>query len=100
MATYAELHSLKNNDSLIERTRVACAVAADIIRTEDPGTPNHANRMTWAGQILANPDGIGKAMLWAVLVANRDSTTQQIIDATDAQVQTAVDAAVDLFATG
>jgi hypothetical protein len=100
MATYAELNSLQNNDTIIEKVRVACVIAAEVIRGESGETDNHANRRLWAAAVFANPRGEGTRMLWAVIAANRDNTLEQIAGASDAQVQTAVDAAVDLFATG
>jgi hypothetical protein len=100
MATYAELNALQNNDTLIEQVRVACVIAAETIRGESEATDNHANRMVWAASVFANPRVEGTRMLWAVLAANKDMTVPQITGATDAQVQAAVDAAVDLFATG
>lgn len=100
MATYAELLVAAENPDLNNRIRVACIVAAETIRTELPSVTNHANRMVWAKAVFANPVSEAQRMLWAVLAQNRTATLSQLTGATDATVQTAVNAAVDVFATG
>ena len=100
VASYLELHDTQSNNELNRRVQAACAIAAETIRGEDVGTTNHANRLTWAAGVFVDPGGESRRMLWAVLAANKDSTVAQITGATDAQIQTAVDTAVDLFATG
>ena len=47
---------------------------------------------------MTNPKAASQPMLWAVLAANKDTTVQNIINATDSAIQTNVDNAVDLFA--
>ncbi len=100
MATYLELHNTQSNNELTRRVRTACVIAADTIRAEDGGTTNHANRMLWAANAFRSPEDEAGRMLWAVLAANKDTTVENITGATDAVLQAAVDAAVDLFATG
>lgn len=100
MATYNELFSLRANDDLRNRIAVACVVQAETIRTEDDGTANHANRLLWAKQVFADPIGEAARMLWAILAQNKALTVAQITAATDAQIQTAVGNAVNVFATG
>jgi len=100
MATYLELYSVQTNDILRNKIRVAVIIAAETVRTEDSGTANHANRALWAAGVFENPSPEADRMRWAVLAANKDNETAEILGATDAQIQTAVDAAVDLFATG
>lgn len=100
MATYAELLVAAENPDLNNRIRVACIVAAETIRTELPSVANHANRMVWAKAVFANPVSEAQRMLWAVLAQNRAATLSQLTGATDATVQTAVNLAVDVFATG
>lgn len=57
MATYTDLYALRSNSQLKYRVQVATWVAAQAIRVEDPATANHANRMTWASQVLTFADG-------------------------------------------
>jgi hypothetical protein len=99
MATYAELIQASNNATLRDKIRVACVVAAETVRTEAGSVTNHANRLLWAKYVFKRPDDAFQDMLWAVLAQNRSSTLAQITGASDAAVQTAVDAAVDVFAT-
>lgn len=100
MATYDELLLAAENGTLRNRIRVACVVAAEAIRTELTSVTNHANRLVWAKAVFANPQYEAERMLWAVLAQNRTATLAQITGANDATIQTAVNAAVDVFATG
>lgn len=99
MATYAELLQAEQDAALNNRVRVAIVVAAELIRLETTGS-NLANRKAWAKEAFIDPFGKSKQMLWAVLAQNRAATLAQIVGADDATVQTAVNAAVDAFATG
>lgn len=100
MATYAELLSIAGGaQSLKDKIRVACVIAAEQIRTEDVGVANHANRLVWAKSVFENPSVQVERMLWAVLAQNKTLTTAQITGASDAAVQSAVDSAVNVFAT-
>jgi len=100
MATYAELLTASANDVLRQKVRVAVVIAAEKVRTESTGVANHANRLTWAKGVYAGPETEANRMIWAVLAQNAAATFAQITGASDATVQTAVDAAVDVFATG
>lgn len=99
MATYAELLTASSNDILRQKIRVACIIAAEKVRTESGATTNHANRLLWAKAVFANPEAEGNRMIWAVLAQNAAQTYAVIIGASDTAVQTAVDAAVDVFAS-
>ena len=101
MATYAEIYDLAaTNSELKNKVIVACLIAAETIRGELVTVSNHANRLVWAKQTFNDPQGAGEKMLPAVLAANRALTSSQISGASDTGIQTAVDNAVDLFATG
>lgn len=98
MATYQELLQAFEDETLNQKVKVAVIVAADTVRLEVDTQPNHAARMKWAGKALRDQAGEAKRALWAALVQNRTLTLAQIKAATDAALQTAVDAAVDLLA--
>lgn len=98
MATYAELLTASGNDALRQKVRVACVLAAEKVRTESTSIANHTSRLAWAKAVYANPEAEGNRMVWAVLAQNAAQTLAVIIGASDASVQTAVDAAVDVFA--
>ena len=101
MATYQEIYELLTTESALRnKIQVAVIIAAEAIRSEDVGTTNHANRLIWAAQAFENPNGMTTKMLTAVLAANKDVTVEQIKTAADSVVQSNVDSAVDLFATG
>lgn len=100
MATYAELLAASENATLNSKIRVACFIAAETVRTEATSVPNHDNRLKWARRVFADPANEARRMVWAVLAQNKTLTLAQITGASDAGVQTAVDAAVDVFADG
>lgn len=100
MATYDELLLAAEDAGLNKHIRVACVIAAEAIRTEVTGTANHANRMLWAKAVFQNPGAEAQRMVWAVLAQNKSATLAAITGASDATVQTAVNAAVDVFAIG
>lgn len=100
MATYAELLSASESPVLISKIRVACVIAAEAVRSESDATANNANRLIWAKSVFQNPTTEASRMLWAVLAQNKAATLAQIVGASDAAVQTAVDSAVNVFATG
>ena len=100
MATYLELYTQRNQQQLLEKVTVAVVVAADAIRTEDAGTTNHANRVKWAKEALDNPVRMAERVIWLVLAANKTATMQQINDASDSAIQTAVNAVVNVLAQG
>jgi hypothetical protein len=100
MATYDELLQAAGNTNLLNKVRVATFVSATNIMTESNATANHVNRMLWAKSVFAEPTLAGSRMMWPVLAQNKAATLAAITGASDATVQTAVDAAVDVFATG
>lgn len=100
MASYSDLYNLITDSSLRNKIRVAVVVAAEAIRNEDVGTANHANRLVWAASVFQDPKGESDRMFWAVIAANKDASVATIQGASDAAIQTQVNAAVDLFATG
>jgi len=100
MATYVDLRHLFSDAALANRIEVACIVAAETIRGESDQTANHANRLLWAQRAFNAPKDAANKMVMAVLAANKSATVAQITGATDATLQAAVDAAVNLFADG
>lgn len=98
MATYLELFGLKYDSDLQDRTAAAVMIAAETIRSDEAPPANQAARLAWAARVMANPKAEAERMLWAVLAVNKDATVAQITGASDAALQTQVDAAVDLFA--
>ena len=98
MATYTDLFQIANDgDAFQKRVAVACVVAADTIRLEDPATAQHAERLAWAAAVLREPMAEAARMVWGVVAQNKSATAGQITGATDAQIQTAVDSCVNLF---
>jgi hypothetical protein len=97
MATYTELFALRQDSALLNRVAVACVIAAEKIRTEDPSTPNHPARLVWARAAFANPQARAAEMWMAVLAANKGAAVAVIQAVTDPTLQAKVDEAVDVF---
>lgn len=93
MATYIELHTLRGSttlDALRQKINVAIAIKANALAK---ATPNAA-QSAWAKAALASPDAYQEVVLNYILADYAASSTAAIAAATDAQVQTAVNAAV------
>jgi hypothetical protein len=89
-----------DNGDLLLKLEVAVIIAAETVRTELDTVDNHANRRQWAKEAFTNPKTAATYMLRALLAANSDLTPAQITGADDSQIQSKVDAAIDIFATG
>ncbi len=101
MASYTELYGLISDSTLRNRITVAIYIEADTIRLEEPNSDaNHANRLLWAKQAWLAPEKFTGPFLAAALAQNKTLTTAQITGASDAALQLAIKAVVNIFATG
>jgi hypothetical protein len=98
MASYLELLDASNDDTLNQRMRVAVVIAAELVRTESTATTNHTARAAWAKTVYADPTAVAHKMIYAVLAQNAAAPLATILAATDASIQTAVNAAIDALA--
>lgn len=92
MATYIELINLRSNSELRGKIQVAVAIKSHAILQET--TPSPA-RLSFAEEALRNPESKIEEALWFLLAANKDAAQATIIGATDATIQTHVDAYID-----
>lgn len=99
-ATYDELATLESDPDLQKKVEVALWVAVATIAAEDPGTTNHANRLKHAKQLMGDSDGYKAKYMKFLIGANADQELAAIQQASDAAVQTKVNAAIDIFADG
>jgi hypothetical protein len=109
-ATYEELFRIMIDDSTAEASfqdliAVACFVSAQKISSgnddvapfsQDVGM--HDKRLLWAVKAFQSPRAVAVIMLRVVLGANKSATVAAITGASDALIQSNVDAAVDAFA--
>lgn len=86
MATYLELHGLDRNSVLINKISVALIIEAHALVV---GTPT-AEEVSWVSKALRDPRSEAQKALRFVLAANKDATTAQILEASDASIQTQV----------
>ncbi len=98
MATYDELFDLRSNSSLRNRVAVAAVKKAQALLD---GTTPTTDQVTWANSVLTSPMVMASKLLLYVLGANSSATVVVITGASDASIQTNVDAAADaLIAAG
>lgn len=97
-ASYLEIYDIAKGEAatqaadLRKRVAVACMIKAEQIL--DEATPSQA-RLDWALRALENPLAEAVPMLSYALAVNAAAAQAQILNADDAAVQTAVNAAVD-----
>jgi hypothetical protein len=95
MATYQELFSLASSSTIgALRQRIIVAISIKAQAIAELPTPT-AEQKAWARQALGNPQSFEQTILHYVLADNAAATVAQIEGATDVQVQTAVNTAVD-----
>lgn len=94
MATYAELFSLQGDKPLLELITVAVIIAAHGIMVEP--SPS-AQRKAWASKAFNAPGLEAIRFMPAMLAANAGASVATIQGASDAQIQTNVDDAINLF---
>jgi len=97
MATYQELYDLTTNVPLLNKVATGVAILAEDIRAEATSVTNHDLRLAWAKRALFNVDGTARSLMWVILAMNKAATVTQIDTASDASIQTAVNAAVELL---
>ena len=91
MAEYEELHDLRSNGPLIQKTQIAVIVAAEALISKAGPT---SAELKWASSVLGNPAAEAKKVLMLLLAANKNATVDQITSATKEAVQTKVDSVV------
>lgn len=94
MATYTEIRNLMDDSDLRNKIATAAIVAAEGILNE--ATPTNA-RVKWASSAFENPQREANRLMMAVLASNRALTVAQISGASDTDIQTAVNSAINLF---
>lgn len=97
MASYAELYDLRSNSAL--RNKIAVAVAKKAQLLIDSANPSNA-QITWANSALTSPTAKAETLLTYLLAANSAASVGQIQGVADADVQAAVNAAVDKLIAG
>lgn len=95
--TLAEMQGLFADATLLAKVQAACVITCEAIRTEAVQLANHSARVTWARQAINDPTAVAGPVLRCVLAQNAALTVAQIQAANDAAIQTAVNAAVNLF---
>lgn len=105
MASYIEIRNLINDSTLRNRTEAGVIVAGQGVMDDVTNFPSptadtvlQQDRLAWAARAFNSPREEARKMLMSVLAANKGATVAQITGASDATLQTNVNAAVDLLA--
>jgi hypothetical protein len=106
MATYVELRGLFTDSDLRGKVEVAVVIAAnkiasgnDDVAPFDQAAGAHDNRVRWAATAIQSTRAQAENILKLVLADNSDLATSAILSASDAAIQSNVDAVVDMIAT-
>lgn len=112
MATFAELYQIiglevEDAPTLRRKVAVAVLVAANAIaRGDDDEAPfsqedgAHELRVRWAASALACQDDIISRVFRSAVCANTAASKAQILAASDAAIQSSVNAIIDTLAAG
>jgi len=98
MATYEELYSLRSDNVLKNRLRVAIAIkAASLLTDQNPSVA----AVQWArGAVSGNLDSLSDQWFLPLIAALKDKSADDIKSIADADLQKIVNRAVDLIAGG
>lgn len=97
MATYSELFDLKTDTSFRNKVSVAATIKSQSLI--DGVTPTSAE-ITWANNTLIAPLSRANTLVNYVIAANDGLSVAAIQGATDADIQSNVDAAADALIAG
>lgn len=99
--TLSEQWTLLEDPTLGEKCSASALLSAKTIMLELASVTNHANRLIWAAATFENPVSAGNKMRRAVVSwYAATKTLAQMASITDAEIQSVVDGAVNVFATG
>lgn len=95
--TYTDIVDVAAKASFIGRVQYALTIAAVNVAAEDPGTPNHADRLVLAEKILAGsyPAGSVNAVLANPTIAAESDSSQRGENIADGDLQFAVNSLFD-----
>jgi hypothetical protein len=93
--TYAQIAAWKNASSSIDAATVAVVTYARFILGEDPAVAGHAARVNWAKNAFQNPQGAASGLLMAVASDGNIQATLPTPGPSDAQIQSALEFAVN-----
>lgn len=98
-ADYSDLAGLVNASAFQDHVAVAVTKFAQFIIGEDPAVALHASRAAWAKTALLSPRTTGGQVAFAValdpIFVNQAQGSVSVTNVTDAQVQTAVETAIN-----
>ena len=92
MATYQELFDLRNDSSLLNKITTAIAIKCQAIIDDEAAT---AGQKVWARESIQKPEILKTAIIWSVLIANKEVSVTNIKNATDSAYQNNVNNAIN-----
>jgi len=91
LANHEELFNLRQYSGLLNKITSAVAIKCKAVINDGTAT---GGQKDWARQVIQAPESKKEAIMWPLLVANKDATVEQIQGATDGQIQSNVDQAI------
>jgi hypothetical protein len=91
--TYQESAELMRDSTFLDRVKVSCLHYAEYISNEDITVPAHKTRVRWAQSTMDSPDTVAARMTPTVVMD--PAVQEQGGTISDAELQTAVETAVD-----
>ena len=100
MATYSELSTIRADarwGAYYDRVQEAVKISANSILNRQGGNPNQPN-ISWAQRALENPGSVTEELVNYIIAEDSAETIDTILTVSDADMQTKVDAGVDVLA--
>lgn len=94
-ASYSALATLRNTSTFQDRVTLAVAFYARYLLGQASSTPIPNNKVSWARNAFQNPAGAASGLYTIIALDGTISDSAVLSNATDAQVQSATEAAVN-----
>ncbi len=95
--SYIEMMNMIQDSNLRLRVAAACIVAAEAIRVEASSVTGHTERLVWARSVFFSPTQMAERLMPSIIAQNSAATVAAVQSASDASIQSAVNAAFPAF---
>lgn len=94
-ASYSAIATMRNSSTFQDRVALAVAFYARYLLGQASATPIPNNKVSWARNAYQNPIGAASGLLTIIALDGTISDAAVLGNATDAQIQSATEAAVN-----
>ena len=97
--TYQQRSAAARDGAFQDRVTVGAVKLANFVSASEPAeTPNHANRVAFAAQVLASPRSYAERLALGVITASVADDIETTDDLSDAEIQSALETIWDAYA--